>query len=248
MLKKYSYPPQMASIGKNDWRLQDYINREFSQKELQKTENELWKQIEKIAKEAKAPPNENVEFSSSKLLGYGWEWAVYGLPSSDRVLKVPAGIFKEVNEAEYLDNTRVAYKVCKKYLNDFVLDTNFKRIETKDGRLNTINQRKIKEDEISFVDPINIKSDLGRQLVNLGRALLVMLQEEQWLPDFHLWRKMENGKKGWNIWNLFIEKEKPVVFDFTVYYDVWRLYPQRTEEETKIKGKNWRDFISELSN
>lgn len=247
MSRKYAYPIQMASIDKRDWRLQDFIDKGFSEKELQNAESELWKQIEGIAKHAKEPPNGNLEFPGSKLLGYGWEWAVYELPSGEDVLKIPAGIFKEVEQKEYLENTKFAYEMCKKHLKDFVLDTNFKRVVTKDGKLNTIRQRKVNSDEISFIDPSNLKSELKKPLVNMGKALLVMLKEEQWLPDFHLWRKEENGKTGWNIWNLFIDSGKPVVFDYTAYYDVWRLYPQRTQEEIRIKGKNWKEFTSELS-
>lgn len=247
MSDKYDYPLQMASIKKNDWRLRNIIKKGFADKKLQKVEGELWKQIEGIANKAKTPPRENANFPGSELLGYGWEWAVYDLSSSKDVIKIPAGIFKEVCEEEYLENTEIAYEVCKKHLKGFVLDTNFKRIDIKGGRMNTISQKKIDGDEISFIDPIGLQTELKSNLVNMGEALLVMLKEEQWLPDFHLCRKEEGGKKGWNIWNLFVEKNRPIVFDFTVYYDVWRLYPQRTEEEIKIKGKNWQDFISELS-
>jgi len=217
MLKKYSYPIQMASVKKEDWRLQDFINKGLTEKDLQKAEGKLWKQIEGIANKAKIPPREGSNFPGSKLLGYGWEWAVYELASSEDVVKIPAGIFKEVSEKKYLENTEIAYEVCKKYLKDLVLDTDFKRIDTKDRKLNTIKQRKVNGDEISFVDPSNLKPDLRNLLIGMGEALSLMLKEEQWLPDFHLWRKEENGKKGWNIWNLFIEKNRPIVFDFTVY-------------------------------
>ena len=248
MSDKYEYPLQLASIKKNDWRFRNLIDKGLNEEKLQIAESGLWKQIEKIANEAEAPPSNNPEYPGSKLLGYGWEWAVYELGSGEEVVKVPAGIFKEVGEREYLENTEIAYDVCKKYLKGFVLDTKFERIDTIGGKLNTISQNKVNGDEISFVDPISLQSELKKHLVNIGEALLVMLKEEQWLPDFHLWRKEEGGKKGWNIWNLFIENNTPIVFDFTAYYDVWRLYPQRTEEEIKVKGKNWKDFISELSN
>ena len=220
MSKKYAYPVQMASIKRDDWRLQDFIKKGFTEKDLQKAEGKLWKQIEGIANKVKIPPRESANFPRSKLLGYGLEWAVYELASSEDVVKIPAGIFKEVSEKKYLENVEIAYEVCKKYLKDLVIDTDFKRINTKDGKLNTIKQRKIMGDEISFIEPSNLKPDLKNLLTSMGEALLMMLKEKQWILDFHLWRREENGKKGWNIWNLFIEKDRPVVFDFTVYYDV----------------------------
>jgi hypothetical protein len=68
MLKKYPYLVQMASIKKDDWRLQDLINKGLAGKELLKAEGKLWNKIEKIAKEAKTPPSNNTEYPGSSFL------------------------------------------------------------------------------------------------------------------------------------------------------------------------------------
>jgi len=74
------------------------------------------------------------------------------------------------------------------------------------------------------------------------------LKDHDWLPDMHLYPKKKKDQQGWNIWNLMIENDRPIIFDFTTYYDVFHLYPQRTEEEKKIKGKDWQNFLKELKN
>lgn len=247
MSHKYDYPVQMASIKKNDWRLRKLIDNGLSNEELQKAEDKLWKRIKEIANNAKNPPNHNTTFPGSNLIGHGWEWAVYKLPSNNNVVKVPAGVFREVSEKEYLENSKFAYKICKKYLGDYVLNTKFKRIQTINGSLNTIIQKQIIGDQIDFLIPTKLDALLKQNLITLGKSLLKMSEKEQWLPDFHLWRKEKDGIRGWNVWNMIIVDKKPVVFDFTAYWDVWRLYPQKTSGVVEIKGNNWREFINELS-
>ena len=243
----YPYPIQMASIKKNCWRLGEHIDKGLKDEELKKKKSKLWQQIEKIAKESAKPPLIHPYFPKTKLLGYGWEWAVYKLPTGNQVVKVPSGTFKEVNESEYLENTKYAYEICKKHLKGFVVNTTFERILNSKQKLNTLKQRLINGQEVYFIDPQTLSEKLRKNLSKLAKGMLGILKEYDWIPDMHLDRKKVKDRKGWNVWNLMIENDKPVIFDFTAYYDVWRLYPQRTKEERKIKGKNWQEFLFEMS-
>jgi len=236
----------MASIKKGDWRLKELPDKGASLPRLITEEYKLWKQIKKIADNAKKQPKICKFFPDSKLIGYGWEWAVYELPRKE-VVKVPAGIFKEVNEPEYIENTEFTYEVIRKHLREFVVETTFERIRFNHQELNTLRQRRIQGDEVTFVIPRKLPFDLRKNLSEYARGMLDILEKHEWIPDMHLWRKRKGGKDGWNIWNLIIENNKPLLFDFSAYYDVWRLYPQRTEKEKKIKGRRWQDFLKDLN-
>jgi len=240
---KYPYPIQLANIKKNQWRLEKFINLGYDKKELQKKEGELWQEIKKIADSSSRPPNTCPAFPDSKFIGYGWEWAVYELPNKREIVKVPANIFKEVNEPEYLENTRYAYEACTKHLRSFVVDTTFERIKNNNRKINILKQRKIIGKEITSINTQKVNPQLRKNLSIFAKGILALLEEHDWIPDLHL--KSQEG--SWDVWNLMIENDKPILFDFTAYYDVWRLYPQRTREEKKIKGKYWRDFLNEIN-
>jgi hypothetical protein len=244
MNKKYPYPVQMGSIKKNNWRLGDLIKKGLTKKELEKEEAKLFIKLKKLSQNTPQPPKTYPLFPNSKLLTRGWEWAVYELANKKEVVKVPANIFKEVNEPEYLENAEYAYDVCRKYLGEFTLETNFERIKG----INTLRQRKIKGTEIDFITPADLSKTLRNNLAKLAKRMLAILKDHDWLPDMHFHPKKQKGKQGWNVWNLIIENDKPIIFDFTTYYDVFRLYPQRTKEEKKIKGKDWQNFLKELKN
>ncbi len=246
MSKKYPYPVQMASIRKSDWRMKRLVNGSASLPRLLIEEIKLWRQIKKIADNAKKPPETCDFFSDSKLIGYGWKWAVYELPGAE-VAKVPAGTFREVNDPKYLKNTEDTYKVHRSYLREFVVETSFERASFENKEFNILRQRKINGKEMNFVIPRELSGELREDLSKLALGMLGILDEYEWMPDMHLWRKRRKGKGGWNIWNLIVENKKPVLFDFTAYYDVWRLYPQRTERKKRINKRRWQEFLSELS-
>lgn len=246
MKNRYPYPVQMASIKKGDWRLKELVDKNASLPRLAAVEHKLWKQIKKIADNGKKPPKTSKLFPGSHLIGHSWEWAVYELPSKIEVVKVPANVFLEVNEPEYLSNTKDAYEVCKKYLEPFVVKTSFKRINYDDKFINTIRQRKLKGKEIYFIDANKVDYKLKRSLITFSEGILEILEKHDWKPDMHLRRKIRGGKRGWNIWNMIVENNKPRIFDFTAYYDIFRLDPQRNKREVKIKGNNWQRFLKEL--
>jgi len=245
--KKINYLTQMASIKKGQWRMQAHIDRRLNLKELEKEEARLWKQIKDIVDNASPPPQICKFFPGSKLINYGWEWAIYELPKKNQVVKVPAGIFPEVNDPEYLENTEYAYRICREFIKPFVLETAFERRDTKVGPVNMMFQRRLPGEQFRFIEPQKISPKLRKLLKKLGQGLLRILQEHDWMPDMNLYQKRVNGKQVWSIWNLMLENEEPRIFDFTAYYDIYRLYPERTAKEIKIKGNAWRKFLKELS-
>jgi hypothetical protein len=178
-------------------------------------------------------------------LNYGWEWAVYAV-SENEVVKVPAGIFPEVNKEQYLENTKNAYQVCKQYLGDFVVDTSFERRNLNGIETNVVRQRKLNGEEIDFVRPRDLSPSVKQNFANLVGKVFTMLQKEEWIPDLHLWRKTKNWKLGWNLWNIILENNTPYIFDFTAYFDIWRLYPQRTVMMKKIGTRAWQSFKNDL--
>jgi len=240
--EKYFYPVQFANIEKDEWRLGKSVCYGKSNAMLILKENALWRQIEKIANEATPPPETHEAFSESRLIGHGWEWAVYQLQNENNVIKVPAGIFWEVNDVKYLENTEKAYNVCKKYLGELVVETSFER----SNGVNLLRQRKIEGEEIDFINISRISNSLRKNLITTSEAMLKILGEYDWMPDIHLRREKKNREKGWHVHNLLLEGDNPMFFDFTAYYDVFRLYPQRMKEEIIGKGGLWKEFLSEL--
>ncbi|MBM3208912.1 hypothetical protein FJZ40_01290 [Candidatus Shapirobacteria bacterium] len=246
MYNLITYPTQMASIKKNKWRMQDSIDKKLSLGDLIREEEKLWKSIKKIADGSGSPSIHLKYFKGSKLLGYGWEWAVYEFNKTE-VIKVPAGIFPEVNNKDYFKNTNLAHNVCKKFLRDFVVESSFQRKKFDGNLINIIFQKKLNSKQCHSIVAKELPQILRRDLAKLGKGLLKMLSTWEWMPDMNLYEKSVGGKRLWNIWNLMLENGHPQIFDFTSYYDVFRLYPERTKQEVKTKGQNWEKFIKELS-
>lgn len=243
---KLDYPLQMANIRKGVWRLQKSINRGLNKKELEKEENKLWRKVKKQVKKATKPSPTFSFFPGSKLLDYGWEWAVYSLPDQKNVVKIPAGIFPEVNQPGYLTNTKVAYQACLEFLQPFVLKTKFERKQTPLGPINMIFQKKLPGKQYRYFEPKKISPELKKSLQKLGQGLLAILAKHDWMPDMNLYQKVVKGKKVWSIWNLILENNQPRIFDFTYYYDPFRLYPQRTKRAIKESTQRWQKLMKEL--
>lgn len=239
MSKEFSYPVQMASIRENDWRMQRFLDKGHGPIRLMLETGKLRLKIEIRLRTAPPPPKTCKFFPGSKLIGYGWEWAVYGLPGKKEVVKIPAGIFPEVNEPEYLENTKFAYEVCKKFLGQFVVESIFERRKG----INMIFQRRLLGKEPFKTGIEEIPRRRRELLISLSEELLKMLGKHQWIPNMTL----EKRGKVWTVWNCMFEKEKPRMLDFTYYHDPFRLYPGRTKWEVKKKGDDWRKFLKELS-
>jgi len=246
-MKKINYLVQMASIKKDKWRMQSFMDKGFSLEELEKEESKLWKQINKIVDETPRPLKTCDLFSVSKLIGHGWEWAVYSTSIKNQVVKVPAGIFLEVNNPEYLNNTEYAYRACQEFIAPFLAETTFERRETKVGPINMMFQKRLSGKQYCYIDPKELSLETKKSLIDLGQGLLEILKKHSWMPDVNLYKKELNGRQVWSIWNLMLENEEPRLIDFTAYYDVFRLYPERTKQEIKAKKDVWQEFLTEIS-
>jgi hypothetical protein len=244
MKNRYPYPVQMASIKKGDWRLQEYVDKGYGPIRLGLENYKLWRTIKKIVAGSSRPPKTCDIFPGSKLVGYGWEWTAYKFPYKKEVVKTPAGIFGEVNEPGYLENTKYAYQVCRKYLNKFTVKSTFERRRLKNKYINLIFQRMLPSKQYQYVEPNNINKKLKNNLIKLGEGMLAVLEDFDWMPDMNLHKNM--FKNNWGIWNIIIKDNEPNIFDFTSYHDVFRHYPQRTKREVRIKGNNWKRFLKEL--
>lgn len=241
---KFDYPLQMADISKNSWRLKSLLDKNLSKQEIEKSENDLWKKIEKIAENSPPPLNTLLDQPKSKLIGYGWEWATYSLPNlKNQVIKVPAGIFPEVNYPEYLKNTIAAHQVCQKFLKPYVARSSFVRKIISSVKTNVIYQEKLSGKHHFYFQPNLLSNKTKKHLVILGKNLLNLLSEQQWMPDLNI-EKKENQT---TIRNLKIKNGFPKVFDFTYYYDPFRLYPERTKWQVKHCYLTWKKLIKKLS-
>ena len=194
-----------------------------------------------------SPPSKTLHFlPNTRLLGYGWEWAVYSVgPDPLKVVKVPRGIFPEINSSEYLDLNRNNYTLCERYLSGFVAESEFGRKRINGEVLNVIYQQKCK----TVIDEVNISrlsDDQREQFIELASRVLIFLKKEKWLPDFDLKQK-SNGI--WRIRNLMYDDKRQIkLVDFTAYYDVFKLNFLRRLLEIYLKQKDWKKFSKELRN
>lgn len=235
----------MASIKLGDWRMQREINQGVSEEELGLEENKLRKQIEEIGNNRPKPPQVLKGFSGSKLIGSGWEWAVYLQPEKKEVIKVPSGAFQEVNDPEYLKNTQIAYETCKRYLDDFIAESSFSRSVYEGKEVNMMKQQMIAGEELKFVNPRELSTVSRNYFASFAKKILKLADKTSWIPDMHL-TKMKDGE-NWKLWNIIVEKEKPILFDFTSYYDVLRVYPEAMSRRLRRAKSEWKDFLNEMS-
>jgi hypothetical protein len=75
-------------------------------------------------------------------------------------------------------------------------------------------------------------------------TLLQFLKIHSWIPDIEI--RIEDEKLL--LRNILIQNNSPVIYDFSTYYDVFRLYPERTEKEVIEKTKELNEAVSILKN
>ncbi|MFA9288760.1 MAG: hypothetical protein ACEQSA_02675 [Weeksellaceae bacterium] len=233
---------QYGSIKPNNWRLQSFIDQQYSGDQLSHEEHLLWLEINNTVNSVSQPPQSWTHLPNSKLLGYGWEWAVYEI-SPDQVIKVARTAFAEVNDLRYLENAKHAYEICQQYLPNLILHTTFERIKTDQGDINTLKQPNIPTTDQVLIDLSKLNDTSRQQLLLLSSSLLNLVEKYDWMPDLHL----EKKNNLWSLRNVALVEDKPIIYDFTTYYDVWRLYPARTQLEKKEKGNLWKTFKEELT-
>lgn len=239
MATEINYPVQMGDIRPNHWRL-----RNGNLLDLYKKEVLLWNKLSEMAEKGGSPERKLSSIPGSHLIGYGWEWKVFGLENNPEIaIKIPRGIFPEVNREEYLDNTKYAYEICKKYFSSFVVNSKFERKNIEGIDINFIYQDRIYGHEVGGFLIKNLSGELKNALKLLSDSVLNILSEYQWMPDLGL-RKINNS---WRVRNILLNKDEELkIVDFTAYYDVFRLYKLRMWEEVVVKSNNWKNFSKEL--
>ncbi len=226
--------------------MEDLLTRGASEAELSSEINRLEKQFKSIAYKRPSPPQSLSYISGSKLIGSGWEWAAYSLPNEDEIIKVPSGAFKEVNTENYLEKTISSYNLCKEYLDKFILDSTFERIYTDKGLINTIRQSRLMGKEADLIDTETLSSKTKREFAELAFGVIRLIKQEGWAPDLYLREKIIDGKRFWKLNNVIIEGDKPTLFDFSSYFDQWRLYPDFTARNIVSETKLYTRFLEDL--
>lgn len=225
-----SYPRTTGSIQKDSFRFADYTKT--THEDLKARELDLWEFVQNHSL-LKEPVK---RYKDLEFLGAGWEWSAFR--DGNKVIKIPAGIFDEVNTPGYLENTKEAYTLLHQYFpTENIAQTSFSRL---DG-FNSQTQEYIQGKDNYYVG-YNTRN--RERLSHLDRFLeraIVMLDEEQWLPDFDIRR----ARGGFFVRNVIIENETflPKIIDFNAYYDAYRLYPERTTEEVVLHGSHITDML-----
>ena len=229
MFTTQDYPKSYGNIRPNFYRLR---NLQKPNADLKQIESKLWEFISTTAS-SKQPRK---IFKSYPFIDAGWEWSVFR-KDNQTVVKIPAEIFAEVNERQYLANTKFAYqKILEYFPAQFVAETTFK---TSDG-LNLMEQTYIEGKDNGLIGYNTKNPNLLRNIKIFLESALEMLSDYQWLPDFDIRR----SSRGFRLRNVIIQSNFPKIIDFTAYYDVYRLYPQRTTEEVENKRKHIVDFLN----
>jgi hypothetical protein len=150
-----------------------------------------------------------------KYIGSGWEYSIFD--DGQHVIKIPSGRFAEVNSTRYYANAQANYDLLRHYLGEeYVANTHFE-----DG---VIRQEKI-NDSHQVASPAQMKI--------LCERLIRLLTEVLWLPDTEPQKDnfLQRPK------NFLIQQDgTPRLIDFTAYYDVFRLSPNRLQHEAQEKG------------
>lgn len=223
------YPKSYGNIKLNFYRLKSF---QKPNADIRQIESKFWKFISTIAL-SKQPRK---IFNSYPFIDAGWEWAVFR-KDYQTVVKIPAEIFPEVNEKQYLTNTRFAYqKILEYFPAKFVAKTTF----TASSGLNQMEQIYVEGKDNGRISYNTKNVELLQNIKIFLESALKMLDNYLWLPDFDIRR----SSRGFRLQNVIIESTIPKIIDFTAYYDVYRLYPQRTIEEVGDKRKHIVDFLS----
>jgi hypothetical protein len=227
-----NYPKSYASIKKDDFRLKKFLH--LNNEDLE----ELYKKLESFCITRSQQVQRLEEYSNLTFLAAGWEWSVFK-KDENTVIKVPAGIFAEVNDPRYLENTEHAYHIIEKSFSaNNIAETKFYR----KNNLNVIEQQFV-NGKNNFI--IEYRTKDKELLLNFKKFLVLSLhlvESNDWLPDFWFTEK----KEGIYIRNVILEDKTKLfkVFDFTQYFDPSRMYPGKTKIVVPRQVKRIQELVT----
>jgi hypothetical protein len=170
-----------------------------------------------IARAERIPPRQ--DFSDYPFLGAGWEWSVFR-KDAETVIKVPAGIFPEVNEPAYLANVEHLYTLLGEHFPAAMLAaTVFRREEG----LNVLEQQYIDGAEVIIIPYALADPWLLQRLATFFEATASLIRAVQWMPD--LW--LTETPEGFLLRSVLVDRDRDrfALVDFSQYLDPMRMYP-----------------------
>jgi hypothetical protein len=211
-----NYPKTYGSIQKGTYRLGAYLY--CLPDELENIEHYLWKFVTRTAR-TKRPV---IDYENFQFIRAGWEWSVFQRDDKT-VIKIPAGIFPEICDPQYLKNTEFSYhQLLRFFPKHFVANTSFARNKNANVQL-----QEFVFGDVNVVNGHGTSYRLRLNLIDFARSALEMLAAWNWLPDFDI-RKSQDG---FTLRNVMFAGDTPKIIDFTSYYDAFRLYPARTTSQ-----------------
>lgn len=232
MFNQENYPKSYASIGKNDYRLKEFFDR--SEAELESIEHKLWEFVNKKIKRWDVV----TEYSGLEYIDSGWEMSVFRF-NNEKVVKVSNGMFGEVSSKKYFENIENAYSEITKILPENF----FLPIEI------DISNLKIYQDFIDanyFYCNKNEKLSgfVAEQINEIIHCMIESYKKFYWSPFKFQLSKDSDFYVSYNI--LKGSNDKLIVTDFTDYYDIFKLYPQRTKTEIEKYFEVCKQMIRDL--
>lgn len=207
----HNYPKSWAAIDR--MRLEDYLHLPV------KDQEEVFHELERFCRVRAndTPPRRTLH--GYQFLDAGWEWSVFR-KDPETVIKVPAGIFPEVNTPEYLANVAGIYELLgEHYPKTMLAPTIFRR---HDG-VNVLEQLYINSAE-GIIIPYDLADAwLLERLATFFEATASLIRAVQWMPD--LWLTGEPG--GFLLRSVLMDRhcDHFAIVDFSHYLDPSRMYP-----------------------
>jgi hypothetical protein len=184
-------------------------------------ESSLWTSCNQQADVAPVMTHRGLPYIDS-----GWEFSVF--KDGNEMVKIPSGRFEEVRDPRYIANAELNYQKILKYVDaQFVATTRFCGV--------CIRQEFIESQRRDSINVRDLPEPTRSSVRCVLSGLLSLLCHEEWLPDLDI-EPSEDGV----IWlkNWMIDRSGiPKLFDFTTYYDVFRLDERRLIQELPIRAK-----------
>lgn len=225
-----NYPKSYASIKIGDFRLKNCLHPEDNP-------HSVFQELKKFCYTRAARCDLITKFNGYPYINSGWEWSVFR-NGEHTVLKIPSGIFPEVNDSQYLENTSIAYQCISSYYpSEFIPRTIFKSV----NHFNTIEQEFIPGKEKIVVNARIQDASLMDCLHELLVDTLKIIKDVEWIPDINLQKTAD----GYCLENVRFDKNSGLlkIIDFTHYFDRSRMYPEKTKNFLDIQKQTINGFF-----